>query len=112
MEIPKDARDILNRINEIGFNTSLLRELRAINFVQKLLGEGRVEQGAMKEVFVHMIADDALMRELSVASKLVPVPSVLSDLKSAGRTAAEEFLKAHKDKIGQRSSVDLEEMYG
>lgn len=110
-EVPKDAREILNRINEISFNTSLLRELRAINFVQRLLGEGKLERGAMKEVFIHMIADDALMQELSAASKLVPVPSLLSDLKSAGREAATVFLDEHSGLIGKASSVDLAAMY-
>ena len=110
-EVPTDAREILNRINEISFNSSLLRELRAINFVQRLLKEGQVAENAMKRVFVHMIADDELMRQLSVASKLVPVPSVLQDLKDAGRTAANTFLSEHKNKIGKASSVDLAEMY-
>ncbi len=109
--VPRDARDILNRINEISFNTSLLRELRAINFVQRLLADEKVAKGAMKEVHVHMIADDALMRDLSVASKLMPVPSVLSDLKAAGRRAADSFLAEHTDKVGIASSVDLAAMY-
>ena len=65
----------------------------------------------MKEVHVHMIADDALMRDLSVASKLMPVPSVLSDLKAAGRRAADSFLAEHTDKVGIASSVDLAAMY-
>ena len=49
-DTPTEAREILNRINEISFNTSLLRELRAIHFVQRLIDEGRVPKGAMKTV--------------------------------------------------------------
>ena len=111
-EVPRDAREIMNRLNEISFNSSLLRELRAINFAQRLLADGKMEKGAMKRVLVHMIADDALMRQLSVASKLIPVPSVLQDLKDAGRDAAETFLTEHGKKIGRQSSVDLPAMYG
>ena len=66
----------------------------------------------MKNVLVHMIADDALMTELSVATKLVPVPSVLAELKAAGRRAAAEFLRLHKGKLGREPSVDLAAMYG
>ncbi len=111
-EVPTDARDILNRINEVSFNSSLLRELRAINFVQRLLEDGTIKRGKMKRVLVHMIADDdALMTTLNVASKLVPVPSVLLELKVAGRKAAHEFLSAHKPEIGITSSVDLSAMY-
>ncbi len=111
-ETPRDARDILNRINEISFNSSLLRELRAIEFVQRLLADGRIAEGAMKTVRVHMIADDALMTTLSVASKLVPTPATLSALFDAGQAAAESFLTEHRAKIGKESSVNLPEMYG
>ena len=109
--IPKEPREILNRINEISFNSSLLRELRAINFVQRLISDGTVEEGAMKRVLVHMIADDALMVDLSVASKTVPAAGIIIELRDAGRAAAETFLADHRDKIGVSSSVDLAEMY-
>lgn len=111
-ETPRDARDILNRINEISFNSSLLRELRAIHFVQRLISDGRMPEGAMKKVRIHMIADDDLMTTLSVASKLVPTPATLSALFDAGQAAAEQFLDQHRAKIGQASSIDLPAMYG
>lgn len=110
-ETPRDARDILNRINEISFNSSLMRELRAINFVQRLINDGTIPKGAMKQINVHMISDDALMTDLSVASKLVPTTSTLSALFDSGQAAAEVFLNDHRDAIGKRSSVDLPEMY-
>ncbi len=111
-ETPVEARDILNRINEISFNSSLLRELRAIHFVQRLIKDGTIAEGAMKTVRIHMIADDDLMTRLSVASKLVPTPATLTALFEAGQEAAERFLGDHGDKIGRESSVDLPEMYG
>ena len=111
-EVPRTVRQIHNRINEIGFNTSLLRELRAIDFVQRLLDAGTVAEGTMKRVHVHMIADDALMNQLSVATKLVPLPSVIATLKEAGRTAAERFLVENGERIGRESSIDLGGMFG
>ncbi|MDU8941865.1 patatin-like phospholipase family protein [Ovoidimarina sediminis] len=111
-DLPVTPQDILNRINEVSFNSSLLRELRAIEFVRGLIAEGKVEAGAMKNVLIHMIADDDLMRELSVATKLVPSPPVLAGLKAAGQAAAERFLEGHKEDIGVRPSVDLREMFG
>ena len=110
-DVPKDPRDILDRINEISFNSSLLRELRAINFVKRLIADEKIEKGAMKDVLVHMIADDDLMTDLNVASKLVPTPGIILQLHEAGRAAADAFLKAHKSKIGRESSVDLPAMY-
>ncbi|MDQ2088629.1 patatin-like phospholipase family protein [Marimonas arenosa] len=111
-DVPKTPQDIRNRINEISFNSSLLRELRAIAFVQRLLDQGAVDEGAMKRVHVHMIADDALMNELSVATKIVPLPEVMARLKAAGRAAADTFLAAHGDDLGRRSSVGLPALYG
>lgn len=110
-ETPRTAQAIQNRINEISFNSSLLRELRAIEFVQRLLREGKVKKGEMRRVLIHMIADDALMNELSVATKLIPTPYTLARLKDAGQKAANDFLHAHKKDINTRSSVDLMEMF-
>ena len=111
-EVPTSARAIQNRINEISFNSSLLRELRAIEFVQRLIDEGRIEEGRMKRVLVHMISDDALMGQLSVATKIVPVPAVLHQLRAAGVAAADAFLEAHLGQVGTESSVDLRAMFG
>ena len=111
-DVPMTAHDIQNRINEISFNSSLLRELRAINFVQRLIANGAVDQDAMKRVLVHMIADDDLMRELSVATKLFPNPFLLKKLKDAGRAAAEKFLVDHFDELNQSSTTNLEDMFG
>lgn len=111
-ELPVTPQQIHNRVNEISFNSSLLRELRAINFVQRLLEDGTLKKGTMSRVLVHMIADDELMTELSVATKLVPTPMVLNKLKTAGRAAADGFLAAHKSDLGQRSTVDLSDMFG
>lgn len=111
-EVPRTPQQIQNRIDEISFNSSLLRELRAVAFVRRLIDEGALERGRMKNVLVHMIADDDLMRQLSVTTKMVPLPRILARLKSAGRDAADRFLSAHKDDLGQRGTVDLAEMYG
>jgi NTE family protein len=110
-ELPVTARAIQNRINEISFNASLLRELRAIDFVQRLLEDGVMEEGQMKRLRIHMIADDDLMRQLSVATKLVATPQVLHQLQVAGRAAAEAFVNDHLGSVGKESSVDLRAMF-
>lgn len=111
-ELPRSVQEIDNRINEISFNSSLLRELRAISFVQRLLETGTVPEGAMKRLHVHMIADDRLMSELSVITKAVPNPYLLNRLKEAGRIAADRFLAAHWDDLGVGGSIDLDDMFG
>ncbi len=110
--LPYAPQEILNRINEISFNSSLLRELRSIHFVQRLLDDGTIPEGAMKRVHIHMIADDDLMADLSVATKTIPSALIIRRLKEAGRNAAEQFLAAHIHTLGQASSVDLRAMFG
>jgi len=110
-ELPRSAGEILNRINEISFNGSLLSELRAVHFVHRLIASGKVSADAMKEVFVHMISDDQLMNSLSVDTKLLPTPGLLESMRDAGRAAADEFVRNHFDKINLSGSVDLEATY-
>jgi NTE family protein len=98
--LPDTPLEIQNRINEISFNASLLGELRAINFVRRLIAEGRMEPGQMKAVRVHMIADDALMNDLNATSKLSPTPLLLERLKAGGRAAADAFLAGDGQGIG------------
>ena len=110
-ELPVTARDIQNRINEISFNTSLLRELRAVAFVQRLMQSGQIPDGSMKDVILHMISDDRLMRQLSVATKVVPNPIVIHQLREAGEAAAAVFLDRDFEAVGTRSTIDLREMF-
>lgn len=110
-DLPQTAPDILNRINEISFNAALLRDLRAISFVKRLIKDGNLAQGAMKDVLVHMIADDTLMTSLSARTKTSPTPLLINTLFQAGQTAADTFLSAHAADIGQRGTVDLAAMF-
>lgn len=110
-ELPRKASEIHNRINEISFNGSLFRELRAVQFVHDLIISGKLTRGSMKDVLVHMISDDELMTQLSVATKSIPTPYVLSELKAAGRKAAQNFLSSHFDDLGEKSSIDLRAMF-
>lgn len=110
--IPMSPMDINNRLNEISFNAALLGELRAVNFVRRLIREGRVEQGRMKSVLIHMIGDDDLMNDLSAATKLLPSPALFARLKRAGRAAADGFLARHGDRLNKDSSVDLSALFG
>ena len=111
-EVPKSPLDIQNRINEISFNAALLGELRSIEFVKKLIRQGTMERGHMKEVLIHFIADEKLMNDLSAGSKMSPTPALLYRLKSAGRAAAAGFLQGHRGDIGKRSSVDMAGLFG
>jgi NTE family protein len=106
--VPKTAAEIVNRINEISFNSSLMREMRAIAFVTRLIEQGKLKASGMKQMLIHSIRDDEAMTAHSVASKMNPDWEFLCELKESGRATTQRWLRAHYTDIGQRSSVDLQ----
>ncbi len=110
-EVPTSAAEIHNRLNEISFNSSLLRELRTVHFVHRLVAEGKIKEGEMKDVLIHSIADDETMGQLGMATKIIPDPIVLAELKQAGRNAMDKFLREHFDDLGKISTTDLPALY-
>jgi NTE family protein len=115
-ETPQTARDILNRINEITFNASLLSEFRAIGFVSRLVDGGLLRGIARKagyrRLLMHRIAADEALAKLTSSSKFNTEWPFFLHLRDAGREAAAVFLKAHYAAIGKRSSLDLRKQLG
>ncbi|HRP96076.1 MAG TPA: patatin-like phospholipase family protein [Rhodocyclaceae bacterium] len=105
--VPRTAAEILNRINEVSFNSSLMREMRAIAFVTALIERGKVAPGDMKQMLIHSIRSDETMTELGVSSKLNADWGFLCALRDRGRARVEAWLAEAWDSIGERSSVDL-----
>ncbi len=113
-EVPVTAPDILNRINEISFNSSLLRELRAIAFVEKLLDDGWLKdeyRDRLRNVRIHSIRSDRPLEELSVSSKFNVDRRFLGMLRAKGREIADAWLSEHFDSIGVKSSANIREMF-
>ncbi len=105
---PRRSPDIMDRVNEITFNASLIGELRAIAFVNRLLRKGELARGRYRELRLHMIADDVDLAALPSSSKLKVDMAFLETLHGLGRAAASRFLDAHREALGKRSSVDVE----
>jgi NTE family protein len=110
---PHTQTEIMNRINEISFNSSLLAEFRAIDFVTRLIDQGKLPRGMGKgeyrRVNVHRIALDSTFKELTAGSKLNSDFDFFEMLKKGGAQAASNFLSEHFDDIGSRSTVSLHE---
>jgi len=108
---PTSQTEIMNRINEITFNSSLLAEFRAIDFVTRMIDQGRLPHGTRKgeyrRINVHRIALDSTFKKLTAGSKLKSDFEFFQMLHKGGRRAARNFLTAHYDDLGVRSTVDL-----
>ncbi len=110
-EVPTTARGIMNRVNEISLNSSLMREMRAVAFVTKLIDDGKLEQGEVKRMLIHSIRADDVMRGLGVASKLNADGEFLTHLHGLGRERAQAWIDRHFDDLGVKSTVDLRAAY-
>jgi NTE family protein len=104
---PRSARDILNRLNEVSFNATLLKELRMIAVLRQVANAGNCEGARWASMRIHRIASEA-MTDLGYSSKLNAEWDFLCLLRDEGRRCAEDFLAAHEQDIGHRSSFDLD----
>lgn len=111
-KVPQETSEILNRVNEISFNSSLLRELRVIHFISDLLDKGWIKdeyKQHVKKMNIHSIRADKMMEEYSVASKLNPNWAFLIKLRDKGREVTEEWLERNFHSIGKCSTINFDE---
>lgn len=108
---PKAAADITARLNEITFNASLLSELRAIEFMQRLVDDARVPEQRYRHMLIHNVSEDEPLRPLGVGVDLNTDLSFFQDLFKTGREACAHWLGKHFDDLGVKSTVDLKAMF-
>ncbi len=110
---PHSAQEIMNRVNEITFNASLIAEYRAIEFVRRLIDEGALKRGMgpgeYRRINVHRVDLGFIGRKLTPASRLNTDFDFFEMLHRAGQRAGRRFLDQHFDDIGVRSTIDLRE---
>ncbi len=105
--MPRTAREIHNRLNEVSFNSPLLKELRMIALLRQVVDPGKCEGAVWAKMRIHRIASEE-MAQLSSSSKLLAEWEFFCKLRDKGRRAAEAFLEAHGADLGVRSSFDLD----
>jgi NTE family protein len=107
---PKTPGEILDRLNEISFNAPLMAELRAVAFVQKLIGERQLKEEALdryRNMLIHAIDADRWLRDLTMDSKFDTEWNFLIELRDRGRRAADAWLEKGLADVGVRSSADV-----
>ncbi len=106
-ETPKTARAIENRLNEITFNASLMGELRAIEFVQRLLDQQAVSPEKYRRLRMHRIDADKALGDLNASSKLNIERDFIEELFTRGRKSGEAWLRKNGEKVGHEATLDL-----
>jgi NTE family protein len=110
-DLPDTSAEISDRVNEITFNAGLIGEMRAIDFVQRLISKGKLNPGEYKNLHLHMVADEEGLAPLHASSKLNTEREFLEALHSLGRAAAQRWLHAHRADVGHRSSLDIRKTF-
>ncbi|PJA60568.1 MAG: patatin [Rhodobacterales bacterium CG_4_9_14_3_um_filter_71_31] len=108
---PRTPQEIQNRINEISFNGSLLKELRSIDFVDRLICEGKLSAKDYRQVRVHVIENQAELKPLGASSKMNTEWAFLTKLRDIGRATATRWLDENFAAVGDHSTVDLRAMF-
>lgn len=110
--LPKTSTEIADRVSEISFGAALRAEIRAIDFVARLVDGGHLAAGSRwRKMRLHEISDDAIMRSLGAATKMFPDWRVLETLRDHGRKAAQAWLTENRDKIGVESTLDVQRVF-
>ncbi|AFU44610.1 patatin [Acidovorax sp. KKS102] len=107
LDVPSSASEIMERMNEVTFNASLLAELRAIEFVRRLLAEGKLDARRYKSVRMHRIDGGSVLAPFGADSKLRADLAFVRKLFALGRTAGQEWLHAHRKDVGVRPSIKI-----
>lgn len=109
-DVPRAADDIADRVNEISFNSSLMREIQAISGVMLLADAGvlEIKDPRYRCIHFHHIAAEALMRGLGRLSKFNTAWPFLTHLREMGRAQTDRWLAENFEHLGSRSTLDLQ----
>jgi NTE family protein len=110
-QIPTTSAHIMDRINEVTFNAGLIAEMRAIDFVKRLLAEGKLDPALYKDVLMHRIDGGEALLAFTGSTKLSTNASMIHSLRDLGRSHAHAWLSRHYGALGVRSSVNIRRDY-
>jgi NTE family protein len=109
-DVPRTTQDISDRINEISFNSALLQDLRALEFVTRLLDDNKLDKKRYRRMLVHMIATSDDVMRLGASTKSKTDMPFLQKLHDWGYAAADSWLRANHQFLGVESTVDLHKL--
>ncbi len=106
-KIPSTLEEIKDRVNELSFNSSLVLELKMLQFQQELVAKGITLDGKLRKICLHNLMVDEDLADLNISSKLNTSWDFLMHLKEAGYKACDNWLKESFDKIGNESTFRI-----
>lgn len=110
-QLPTTSAQIMDRINEVTFNAGLIAEMRAIDFVKRLLAEGKLDPAHYKDVLMHRIDGGEALEAFAASTKTSISASLIQSLHELGRTHAKAWLAQHFSSLGVQSTVNIKQDY-
>ena len=107
---PRTAMEIQNRLNEISFNSPLIKELRMAALLRQVADPGTGEGAVWAKMRIHRVAGEEIMLQLGYSSKLLAEWAFFQMLRDEGRRAAETFLATYGADIGVRSTLNIDHL--
>ena len=109
--LPTSSGDILDRVNEITFNAALIAEMRAIDFVKRLLAEGKLDPKRYKDVLMHRIDGGEALEAYPASSKSATDAKLIQSLCALGQQCATQWLQKKANSVGTSSSIAIARDY-
>jgi len=109
--LPTNANKIMDRINEITFNAGLIAEMRAIDFVKRLLAEGKLDPGHYKNVLMHRVDGGEALERFTASTKSSTDAGLIHGLRDLGIRCGKEWLDKHYPALGVQDSVNIARDY-
>lgn len=110
-EVPKTSREILNRINEMTFNSSLVREMAGIATITSLVESGALNDDRYTAVRFHQISAEEELAKYGALSKMNTERSFLEHLHRLGYETADKWIAENFERLGWESTIDVLDKY-
>lgn len=110
-EVPSHSYEIMNRLNEITFNSSLIAEMRAINFVSKMIKQGKLSKEEYKDLKIHIITEGDGLLGMNASSKMNTSWDFFKYLHQIGYEQGDQWLKEFKSCLGEKSTIDIQKVF-
>ncbi len=108
---PTDAGGIIDRINELTFNASLMSQMRSVDFVNRMLDRGNLDANRYRKVLLHRIDGGEALEAYPASSKVSADGATVNQLRDLGRACGQKWLKKRFDDVGRKTTIDIERDY-
>ncbi len=114
-ELPVTAEAIAARVTEMSFQSTFMREMRAIAMIKSLVEDKRIVLGSVerriKGLRTHIVQDEVLLAGMDRYSAFDTRASFLVCLKQAGRESASAWLQQYQQKLGVEATCDINALF-